>query len=208
MSYLVKEKEKYLLFRYLRFGDRKAFGELFDAYQKPVLKFLEHKLPTTEDAQDLLSQTFLQMMEYAKTTRIDNFNALVYRIARNLTANFYKGYYQKDKKTYSFNDQILAEAEKLHNVLPEVEGVEEESPFSAFSEEQVKRYIRRLEQDDRDVVTMRFESDMSVKEIAEVIGKTENATRVMIHRALRRVRDMIYDQRSPARPQNQGGAPE
>ena len=207
MARLPQEKEKFLLFRYLRFGDRLAFGEIFDAYQKHILKFLSFKLPTEDDAADVMSQTFMQVMEYARTTRIENFSALVYKIARNNAATFYQRH-ERERGNVAFDDQILSEVEKTHNVLPDIDGVEEESPFGLFTSEQVKRFIRRLEQDDRDVITMRFESEMSVKEIADVIGKTENATRVMIHRALRKMRDMIYDQQSPIRTEDKGGTPE
>jgi RNA polymerase sigma-70 factor (ECF subfamily) len=206
MASLPQEKEKFLLFRYLRFGDRTAFGELFDAYQKQILRFLCFKLPTEEDAADVMSQTFMQLMEYAKTTRIENFSALLYKIARNNAATFYQRH-ERERGNVSFNEKILSEVEKTHYVLPDVEGVEEESPFALFSKEQVRRFIRRLEQDDRDVVVMRFEEEMSVRQIAEIIGKTENATRVMIHRALQRIRNMIYDERSPIRKDDQTSAP-
>lgn len=206
MASLSQEKEKFLLFRFLRFGDRAAFGELFDAYQKQILKFLSFKLPTEDDAADVMSQTFMQMMEYARTTRIENFGALLYKIARNNAATFYQRH-ERERGNVAFDDHVLSEVEKTHNVMPDVEGVEEESPFALFSSEQVKRFIRRLEQDDRDVIVMRFEEEMSVRQIADIVGKTENATRVMIHRALRRMRNMIYDERSPIRKEDQTSSP-
>ena len=78
------------------------------------------------------------------------------------------------------------------------EGVELESDYSAeFIETQidsqlVKEAVQKLpNEDEREVILLRFVEGYRVKDIAIYLGKTENAVSVVIHRALKKIRTII-----------------
>jgi len=57
--------------------------------------------------------------------------------------------------------------------------------------ELMKEALAKLDDDDREVIIMRYLEGQSIKYVAEQIQKTENATSVLLHRALKKLRTII-----------------
>lgn len=175
------KKEQFLLFRIRAFKDEEAFESLLELYSAPLQRFLYSKLPTHPDVQDAFSNLMLRLWEYISQTPVEHFSGLAHTIARGIVAEFYRQ--REGKETVA-----ISEGEGESGVIPE----------SAFSAEQIETHvdtnllIKRIKQmddeDDREVLLLRFVEGYSVKEIAAYLGKTENATSVLIHRAKQKLR--------------------
>lgn len=182
-SHVTDGKEKFFLFRIRVFKDEQAFALLLGIYATSLQKFLYRKLPTQADVEDAYSTLMLRLWEYAIQTPIQHFSGLAYTIARGIVAEFYR---QREGK------EIVTIAEETEG------GVHPESAFSGehiqknIDVQLVTQGIKALKnEDDREALLLRFVEGYSVKEIAQFLGKTENATSVLIHRALKKVRTLF-----------------
>ncbi|MBI5793583.1 sigma-70 family RNA polymerase sigma factor [Candidatus Uhrbacteria bacterium] len=178
------KREKFLLTRIRIFKDEHAFESLLNEYSPALQRFLYSKLPGHNDVEDAYSALMLRLWEYTIRTPVEHFSGLAYTVARGIIAEFYRK--REGKEYVQISD---AEGE---------EGVEVESEYSAqYVETQVdsqlvKDAIKKLQnEDDREVILLRFVEGYRVKDIATYLGKTENAVSVIIHRALKKIRKNI-----------------
>lgn len=177
-------KERFLLFRIRRYQDHEAFRQIYDHYRPPILRYLSHKLPSVQDTEDALAELFLETWQYLTSgVIVGNLRALLYKIARNHVTAYYR-----DREKRGGGDIELNEATATVTMDEEVPDV--------FSLEAVKLWVKTLSGDYHDVVFMRYFEELSIREISEIIGKTENNTRVILHRALSILRERYGNQSS------------
>lgn len=171
-------KQKFLAFRVYRSRDRAAYSELYDAYFIVVRKFLASKLPRPEDADELSSEVFLRAWEYMTANVVENAQALFFKIAHNLIADFYRK---------GSHDQPLDE--QLEKTLEAPGSLQEEVALQDEAA-RLRVKLRTLKEEYRDVLTMRFLEEMTVEEIAIALDKSTNNVRVLLFRAKRALKKL------------------
>lgn len=167
-------RQKFLTFRVYRHRDASAYGQLYDLHADRIRRFLVFKVPRREDADELTSEVFLRGWEYMTTSNVENSGALFFRIARNLVADFYRKYH--------VTEQIDAA-----NEVASRESVQDIVATKIASDDLIDQ-LRGLKEEYRDVLVMRYLSEMNVGEIASALEKTPNAIRVLLHRATKTLR--------------------
>jgi RNA polymerase sigma-70 factor (ECF subfamily) len=163
-------------------GESSAFGLLYDKYQEQIFRFIYVKVGRREDAEDLAAQVFLQALTNLSDWRDLGypFSSWLYRIARNAVADFYRA----SKKTASLEDIPV---EQLGLMARELEV----DTDIALSVHRVREAMSSLKEEYQDVLLMRFVDDMSIKDTAAAIGKSEGATKLLTHRAVRTLREKL-----------------
>lgn len=161
-------RQKFLLFRVYRFRDASAYGQLYDQYFSKIRRYIYFKVPRSEDSDELTAEVFLRGWEYATSSKVDNPGALFYRIARNLIADFYR----QREQAESSDGLELASDQDIEQELAENE-----------QQRHLISLLKKLKEEYRDVLVMRYLDEMSVKEIAAITDKTPNNVRVQLHRA-------------------------
>lgn len=166
------------------FKDEGAFESLVSEYTAPLQRFLYSKLPSTSDMEDAYSTLLLRLWEYATSTPIEHFSGLAYTIARGIIAEFYR---TREKLPYM---TISDEFEEGSVQVPSRETIEKlEAKIDAGW---VKEALKKLHnEDDREVIILRFLEGYAIKDIAKYIGKTPNATSVLLNRALKKLRRLL-----------------
>lgn len=172
-------RQQFLLFRIYRFQDAKAYGELYDEYFQRIHRYISFKIPHKEDVDEITSEVFLRGWEYATASKVDNLNALLYRMARNLIAD----YYRSKKITGPIEEADTLENAQKGRSLEETVMIREEFRH-------ILQKLKKLKEEYQDVLVMRFLDEMSISEIAEAIEKTPNATRVLLHRAKKALQEI------------------
>ena len=84
-------QEQFILWQ-IRKGKTEVFGSIYDTYNRQIHRYLEFRLPSQQDADDVTSQVFLKCYEYALDKNrpgIENIQAFLYRLARNSPAAFF-----------------------------------------------------------------------------------------------------------------------
>ncbi|NBS70515.1 sigma-70 family RNA polymerase sigma factor [bacterium] len=169
-TYMSGYRTKYLAKRVFNARDGQAYGELYDLYANRIRRFLFFKLPRKEDAEDLLHETFLRAWEYMTSSMVEDVGALLFRIARNLVADFYR------KKT----PEALTEA--LEASLQAGTDIEKATDLR-IEGAQVIEVLQGMKEEYKEVLVMRYLSEMEIEEIAAALTKTPNNIRVLLHRA-------------------------
>lgn len=185
---MATERERFILFRIYRNKDQKAFGELYDLYGERIHRYLTFKLPTPADAEDLSSEVFARAWEYLQNTPVENPGGLLYRIAQNVSASFYRARGRRPQET-----ELAPEMEEKIGDPSGGEAVEQIS--NELSIEAITKCLPRLKDEYRDVIIMRYLDEMSVSAIAEALEKNEGNVRMTIHRALKVLREILDQQK-------------
>jgi RNA polymerase sigma-70 factor, ECF subfamily len=162
-----------------------AFTELYKAHLRDVYSYSYYRVGNHHDAEDLTEQTFLQAYRhFERAQRESNGRPLrpwLIRIAHNLAANYYRDRSRKPQTNLE-DAGILAEP---HETAELVEGREDL--------QRVLEGVSKLPDDRREALIMRFALGMDNKEIAGAMGKTEGATKVLIHRAIRQLEGFLKE---------------
>jgi RNA polymerase sigma-70 factor (ECF subfamily) len=166
---------------------RKIFSGIYDQYIEKIYRFIFLKVNSQEIAQDLTSETFLKGWEAFKKSqshnpggeKIENVQAFLYQIARNLVTDFYR---EKGKTQ-------LVSAENMRIIDPR-DNLEEKVAFSSDLE-QIKANLANLKEDYQEVIILHYLNDLSIKEIAKTLNKPEGTIRVTLHRGLKELRELL-----------------
>ena len=186
MSNLV---DRYLLFRVKTKQDPEAFARLYDRYVEAIYRFVYLKLPSREDAQDITAETFTKAWQYLNEQHeVVHIRALLYRIARNLIADFFRS----QKPNVSLEELVTNEVPIASN-----EGirVSDRAEFAL-----VVQKLERLKEDFRDVLTLRLIDDLPFQDIADILEKKPGNVRVIYHRALKALKELDQPTTHEPRP--------
>ena len=166
-----------------------SFSELYRSHLRDVYSYSYYRVGNHHDAEDLTEQTFLQAYRhYERAVRESDGRPLrpwLIRIAHNLAANFYRDRSRKPES--AIEDAGLISAPHTTEAL--VEGREELKT--------ILEGVQRLPDERREALIMRFALGMDNREIARALDKTDGATKVLLHRAIRQLKGMVEDTSNP-----------
>jgi len=149
-------------------GSQTSFEELVYRYSPRLFHFLRHKVNTDQDIEDLIQETFLKA--FRNIDRYDpdwKFSTWLYTIAVRLSISDYRSKKAKDPSfvpipTSPEPEEIVIQKEESQNIWI---------------------LARTLKKEQYEALWLRYAEDMSIKEIAKVMKKTQIYTRVLLHRA-------------------------
>jgi RNA polymerase sigma-70 factor (ECF subfamily) len=162
-----------------------AFSELYRTHLRDVYSYAYYRIGNHHDAEDLTEQTFLQAYRhFERAMREADGRPLrpwLIRIAHNLAANYYRDRARRPQ-TQLEDAAVLSDAHRTDDL---VEGREEL--------QHVLEGVAGLPGDRREALIMRFALDMDNREIARALGRSEGATKVLIHRAVRQLEGRLKE---------------
>jgi RNA polymerase sigma-70 factor, ECF subfamily len=157
------------------------FTELYRAHLRDVYSYAYYRIGNHHDAEDLTEQTFLQAYRHFERAQRESdgrpLRPWLIRIAHNLAANYYRDRSRKPQTQLEDAAVVSAphDTETLVEVRQELKDVLEG--------------VSNLPADRREALIMRFALGMDNREIARALGRTEGATKVLIHRAIRQLEE-------------------
>jgi len=175
------------LFSRVKKKDKDAFIEAYDLYIDDIYRFVYFKVSSSQEAEDLTSTVFLKTWNYIQHQNIDkakSLRALIYKIARNLIIDHYRSTKKIDASIDDENAGISIVDEK-QNIARQAET---SSDFKIVEENLLK-----LKDEYREIIVMRFIDELSFTEIAQILGKSKDNVRVLVHRALGALRDLLKE---------------
>jgi len=173
--------DKFLLHRIFTLKDEEAFEELYHRYATQLRRFIFFKVPTGPDADDLLSTVFLKAWNYMSSNKVDSAGGLLHTIARNVIADFYAARAQ--------NVVGLEEAEIIGD------GGDGEYEMTVTTEMRLIRdRLGEMKAEYQEVIVKRYFDKLSIPQIAEHMNKTENNTRVVLHRAIKKLQKILEEE--------------
>lgn len=194
---LGKRSQEKKLFSDIKKRDKDAFIQTYDLYVDSIFRFVYFKINDKEEANDLTSIIFLKTWNHIQENTVGDcktLRALVYKIARTSIIDHYR-------KTSNFSKVTLDGGKESKDGDEEYKKIDikDESQDLARQAEinsdfgLVEKKLRELKDEYREVIVLRFIDELSIKEISSVIGKPKNNVRVLIHRALKALRELTGD---------------
>jgi RNA polymerase sigma-70 factor, ECF subfamily len=161
----------------------REFTELYRAHLRDVYSYAYYRVGNHHDAEDLTTQTFLQAYRHFERAQREShgrpLRPWLIRIAHNLAANLYRDRSRKPQTYLDDSGPLPA----LHTTEDLVQGRDDL--------ERVLEGIEQLPDDRREALIMRFALGMDNREIARALGRTDGATKVLIHRATRQLQEIV-----------------
>jgi RNA polymerase sigma-70 factor (ECF subfamily) len=161
------------------------FTELYRTHLRDVYSYAYYRIGNHHDAEDLTEQTFLQAYRHFERAQRESqgrpLRPWLIRIAHNLAANYYRDRSRRPQT----NLEDAATVSALHGTEDIAEGREELK--------QVLEGVATLPDDRREALIMRFALGMDNREIARALGRSEGATKVLIHRAIRQLEGKLKE---------------
>src|ERR687892_489618 len=163
-----------------------AFSQLYKAHLRDVYSYSYYRVGNHHDAEDLTEQTFLQAYRHFERAQRESqgrpLRPWLIRIAHNLAANYYRDRSRRPQ-TQLEDAAVISDP---HETATIVEGREELNAVLAG--------VASLPEDRREALIMRFALGMDNKEIARALGRSEGATKVLIHRAIRQLEGKLKEE--------------
>ena len=166
---------------------QQEFAQFYKDNIDKAFRFIYLRVDSLETAQDLTSLVFLKFYEFLKDKnkekKIKDKKAFLYRMVRNLLTDFYRN---KEKMTLSLN-KLLEEKGLDFPLSFDIQNKIETN----WEMERIKKSLNEINPLYKEVIIFHYINDLSIKEIASILGKTENNTRVLLHRALESLKTQI-----------------
>lgn len=155
-------------------GPDAQIDALYQLHARAVLAYLCRRLPTLADAEDALADVFLAALTSRTSGAVPSLSWLI-AVARRRVADFYRERERHPIAVMPF-DKAASDGE------PESLSLRREQ------QRELWKIIAQLPDEQREVLALRFAAGLRSPEIAAIIGKSGDATRAMLSRALRRIR--------------------
>ncbi|HSD77645.1 MAG TPA: sigma-70 family RNA polymerase sigma factor [Solirubrobacteraceae bacterium] len=159
------------------------FSELYRKHLRDVYSYSYYRVGNHHDAEDLTEQTFLQAYRHFERALAESdgrpLRPWLIRIAHNLAANLYRDRSRKPQTPIEDSGTLSA----LHTTEDLVEGRDELA--------RILEGVKELPDDRREALIMRFALGMDNREIARAMGRSDGATKVLLHRAIKQLEQIV-----------------
>jgi RNA polymerase sigma-70 factor, ECF subfamily len=161
----------------------RAFEDLYRAHLRDVYSYAYYRVGNHHDAEDLTEQAFLQAYRHFDRARRESdgrpLRPWLIRIAHNLASNYFRDRSRRPQTPLDERTHLVAP----HSTEELVSGRDELV--------RVLEGVMQLPDDRREALIMRFALDMNNREIARALGRSDGATKVLIHRAIRQLEGIV-----------------
>lgn len=164
----------------LKKGDTKAGAALYEDLVDKVFGFCMNKVSNRTVAEDLTQDIFLKLVDRIETFNEKKGNFLVWfwQLARNTVTDHYR-----KKRETQFSDIDEGVIENLPSSQSTSANIE-----NKIEVEKLNRLLGSLAPEDKELFELHFISDLTYKDIAQVLGRSEVALRVAVSRLKQKIK--------------------
>jgi RNA polymerase sigma-70 factor (ECF subfamily) len=173
------------LVRRAKQNDQEAFSRLYEEYFDKIYRYIVIKIGDTLEAEDITQQVFVNALQSISSFKWQGipFSAWLYRIAHNQVVDHLR---KKTKRPATYGDEPI----------DIISGDRKDMDPQKITEhnlriEQVMVATKELTEAQREVISLRFTSDMSTAEVARIMGKSEGAIKALQHSAILALRKVL-----------------
>jgi RNA polymerase sigma factor (sigma-70 family) len=164
-------------------ADRPAFEDLYRDYLGRIYAYVRAQVGSAADAEDVTSQVFMNAYQaYARfETRNSTPAAWLFRIARNATLDHFRASNRRDRLRRTIEREPQAEEDPAGQA-------EERIQYRALLAR-----VGELPERQRDAISLRH-SGLSFDEVGSLLGCSEDAAKMLYHRALKALREAVHEE--------------
>ncbi len=181
------------LLRGIQQGDRKAFQQLVEAYQRMVVNTCFGIVHNTADAEDLAQDVFMEIFRTAENFRGDSkISTWLYRIATNRSLNHIrnkkrKGFFQSLEETFTGGRNRTSEISENRSDQPD------HNITDSQRKDILHKAIDQLPEKQRIAFTLNKYEELPYQQIAEVMEISLASVESLIHRAKKNLQEQLLD---------------
>lgn len=162
-----------------RSGKEEAFSQIYELCFEKIYRFIYYRVSHKEVAEDLAEEVFIKAFHNLPSlTKSQSFESWLYQIARNQVIDYYRA-----KKIVIPLEEVENTLEYETNVVDIVNLENQQKIFL--------KLLKELSPEQQVVIKMKFLEDLPNIQIANILNKTEGAIRVIQHRALSKLKELI-----------------
>ena len=159
------------------------FAELYRSHLRDVYSYAYYRVGNHHDAEDLTEQTFLQAYRHFERAQAESdgrpLRPWLIRIAHNLAANLYRDRSRRPQTPID-DTTVLSTMHTTESLVQDRDDLK-----------RILECVQQLPDDRREALIMRFALGMDNREIARAMGRTDGATKVLIHRAIKQLEGIV-----------------
>ncbi len=153
--------------------DQKAFAELYEEHFNKIYRYVVLRIGDKTEAEDMTQQVFLNALKSISSFKWKGvpFAAWLFRIAHNQVVDYLR---KKSKQTAIPLDESLLSSDSNPQLMAE----------HSLDVEQLLLATRRLTEAQRQVISLRFAGELSINQVAKIMGKSQGAVKALQHSAI------------------------
>lgn len=158
------------------------FEDVYRQFAQGIFRFVYFRVSDQELAKDFTADTFVRFWKQLLEGRgIQNNKAFLYTIAKGITIDYYRK--KKNAKSVSLDtidERLLGTIDTVVDTVSAKQDLE-----------QVYAKLKELKKEYQDVLLLHYVEDLKISEIAKILNKKEGAVRVLLHRALKTLKEKL-----------------
>ena len=155
-----------------------AFGQLYDRYVQSIYRYVYSRVGGTHEAEDITSQTFMTAYEaLGRYRERGQFSAWLFRIARSKLND----HFRRSRREVGLEaaGRILEREDALGTLI------------RAEELSRIRSLISHLDEEEQELIRLRYVADLSFAEIADLLGRREDAVKKSVYRLLARLKSQV-----------------
>jgi len=175
-------------------GDQSAFEYLVQKYRRPLVNFMYRMARNSAAAEDLAQEVFLRVYRSRESYEASaKFTTWLYRIATNLAVNHARDTRHERPEVSVSLDETNDDSSTTTLQLPDGSLTAEQAMVQQERLQAIRSKVEALPEQQRLAVIMHKYQQMDYKQIAEVLKKSESATKSLLFRAYETLRDQLKE---------------
>jgi RNA polymerase sigma-70 factor (ECF subfamily) len=166
--------------------NEKAFTEAFEAYSDELFRHAVMRLSDRERALELTQECFMRAWGYSKNQEIRELRPFLFRTLRHLIIDEYRRH-----KPVSLEAMVFEEDSSVEALLPPDESNTLEAAVERFESKAALEALNQLSDLYRETLMLRYVQGLTPREIAEIVGESENVVSVRVHRGLKKLKEIL-----------------
>jgi RNA polymerase sigma-70 factor (ECF subfamily) len=161
-----------------------TFAELYEQYLPKVFRYIQYRVNSMQLTEDLTSTTFEKALVNISRYSSDKakFSTWIFSIARNVVIDHYRVSQRKQTAPLEEAGEVSSK-----DLSPE------EELFQGEELERLQVYLAQLQQDEQEIIRLKFGAELNNRQIAKMTGLSESNVGTRLYRAVRKLRDSFQE---------------
>lgn len=153
--------------------DDEALAEIHDRYYEPIFRYIVFRVSNQQVAEDLASEVFVRLLSALRdhTAPQNTIRGWLYGVAFRVVNDFHRKQYRREEV-------------QLSDGLANDDSGPLETVARRLSWREVRAAMAELTDSQREVIALRFGQEMPIREVAQLLGKTEGAVKQLQARGI------------------------
>lgn len=156
---------------------RQDFEEIVHRFEIPLLQYARRITGDTEQAREVVQETFVKFQRNGALRGPEKPGTWLFTVCRNAALNVCR----KERRMMYLDEEVI-----------EARGSEQAMPFDRLEQKEATGFLSRivgsLPPRQQEVIQLKFQNDLSYQQIAEIMQTTANNVGVLLHTALKTLR--------------------